>query len=102
MFTKNEKRIMNHIKNGCLDVTSLTQITNFKRTTIYAYLSNIKNINDNLVFIANDIINAKINVNGALNVILVSIWNACWTCVTSVVILVIILDVENLSIFSNE
>lgn len=41
MFTKNEKRIMNHIKRGCLDVTSLTQITNFKRPTIYAYLSNI-------------------------------------------------------------
>jgi hypothetical protein len=45
---------------------------------------------------------AKINIKGERIAVLMIIINACCTFVTSVVILVIMLDEENLSIFSNE
>ena len=61
-----------------------------------------KKINANLAFTVNDIISEKISIRGVLTTILINIWNAICIFVTSVVSLVIILDVLNLSIFLNE
>ena len=62
----------------------------------------IKNINATLGFIVNDMTRAQIIVIGALTAPLIIIINAICTFVTSVVSLVTILDVLNLSILKNE
>ena len=62
----------------------------------------IKKIDASLMFIKNAIIKEKTIIKGALIAILIIIWNDIWILFISVVCLVTILDVENLSILEKE
>ena len=96
-FAKNlRKEIYYSIQNF-----SFANIDKFSTSSLITRTTTTKII-EILGLITIDIMNAKISINGARTAIRITIWNDIWTLVTSVVVRVIKLDVENLSMFAKE